>query len=412
MRKLTFIIITSVCVLIFAFSSPNPKNYVYIKELKEMTYNDNEYHLNKITLNNQHNATQTLKIKVKKGDSISKVLARNKIKVPEIFYKKKSNSCLHKLKTGKIIEIKSSTSKVLEIYYSDNNISCLYDANTNNFIDKNYEYFHEELVFFNDIKSSFFKSAKDSGLKNKEIMQIADIFGWDIDFALDIRKKDNFFVLLERYYSNKAKYSHSQINFAFFVNKKKKYEFYRYDNSYFDKKGNEIRKQFLKTPLNFTRVSSNFSYSRLHPILKKRRPHLGIDYAAPTGTPVYTTGDGTIIHRGKKGGYGKTVIIRHANKYTTLYAHLSKYRKGQRVGSKVKQKQVIGYVGSTGLSTGPHLHYEFRIRGKHINPKKVKSKRVNKLRGEKYKNFLREIKQYNDKLNWANSIVKLYEYKK
>jgi len=162
-----------------------------------------------------------------------------------------------------------------------------------------------------------------------------------------------------------------------FINRGKTYRAVRHttaDNrhDYFTPAGKSMRKPFIRNPIEYTRVSSHFNPRRLHPILKITRPHRGVDYAAPTGTPIRASGDGKIIFRGSKPGYGNVVIIQHGQAYSTLYAHLSRFAAKQRRGSQVRQKQVIGYVGSTGYATGPHLHYEFRINGVHRNPLTVK----------------------------------------
>ena len=140
-----------------------------------------------------------------------------------------------------------------------------------------------------------------------------------------------------------------------------------------------MRKPFMRTPVDLARISSRFNLKRKHPILNKIRAHKGVDYAASTGTPIKATGDGKVVHRGNKGGYGRTIILRHGNTYTTLYAHMSKYARSTGVGSRVKQGQIIGYIGSSGLATGPHLHYEFRVNGVHRNPLKVKLPSANPL---------------------------------
>tara|TARA_E500000075_G_C6824635_1_gene237239 strand:- start:179 stop:682 length:504 start_codon:yes stop_codon:yes gene_type:complete len=167
-----------------------------------------------------------------------------------------------------------------------------------------------------------------------------------------------------------------------------------------------MRKQFLRAPIDFYRISSRFDRKRLHPIFKKVRPHLGTDYAAPTGTPIYSTGDGKIIFKGKKGGYGNTIIIKHGNIYSTLYAHMSKFKKGMRVGKKVKQKEIIGYVGSTGYSTGPHVHYEFRVRGKHKNSLKVKFKKGKKLSNADIKKMRLSHKMNESIYSWVKGAYK------
>ncbi|MCU7945715.1 MAG: peptidoglycan DD-metalloendopeptidase family protein, partial [Candidatus Thiodiazotropha sp. (ex Cardiolucina cf. quadrata)] len=215
------------------------------------------------------------------------------------------------------------------------------------------------------------------GLSERLIMQLADIFGWDIDFALEIRSGDRFTVIFQEDYLDGEKLRDGPILAAEFVNQGRTYRALRYtddsgNSDYFTPKGRSMRKAFLRAPVDFRRISSKFTRERYHPVLGKKRPHRGVDYAAKTGTPIKSAGDGKIIHRGKKGGYGRTVIIQHGQTYTTLYAHLSRYNKKAKRGQKVKQGQVIGYVGKTGLATGPHLHYEFRVNGVHRNPLTVK----------------------------------------
>ncbi len=227
------------------------------------------------------------------------------------------------------------------------------------------------------IKNSLFLSAKRAGLSEKLTMELAHIFGWDIDFVLDIRSGDEFFVVYEELYLDGELKGTGHIISAEFVNQGKTYQAVRYTDSqdkvdYYTPDGHSMRKAFLRTPVNFSRISSGFNLKRKHPVLHTVRAHKGVDYAAPTGTPVKASGDGKITLRGRKGGYGRTVVIQHGTKYSTLYAHLSSYKSGLKTGSRVRQGQVIGYVGQSGLATGPHLHYEFRVNGVHRNPLTVK----------------------------------------
>jgi murein DD-endopeptidase MepM/ murein hydrolase activator NlpD len=228
------------------------------------------------------------------------------------------------------------------------------------------------------IESSLFLAAEDAGISQNVIMELAGIFGWDIDFAMDIRKGDSFSVLYEEEFREGEKISDGDILAAEFINDGKTYRAVRYTNpqtnvtEYFTPDGKSMRKAFLRTPVNFSRISSRFSINRYHPILHKVRSHKGVDYAAKRGTPIYAAGDGKVIFKGVKGGYGNTLILQHGSKYTTLYAHLKSYNKKVKVGSKVSQGQTIAYVGSSGLATGPHLHYEFRVNGVHRNPLSVK----------------------------------------
>jgi murein DD-endopeptidase MepM/ murein hydrolase activator NlpD len=221
------------------------------------------------------------------------------------------------------------------------------------------------------------------------IMQLAHIFGWDIDFALNIRNGDSFSVIYQEDYLNGKKLNDGPILAAEFINQGHVYRAIRYtdptgNSDYYDPSGKSMRKAFLRTPVEFTRISSGFTMGRFHPILNKIRAHKGVDYAAPTGTPIKATGDGKITFRGRKGGYGNVVILQHGARYSTLYGHMSKFRGGLAVGSRVRQGQVIGYVGMTGLATGPHLHYEFRIDGVHRDPLRVKLPGAEPL-GNKYR---------------------------
>lgn len=223
------------------------------------------------------------------------------------------------------------------------------------------------------INDSLFLAGQEAGLSDNLIMQLVAIYGWDIDFALDIRRGDSFKVVYEEKYKERKKVVDGPILAAEFTNQDKKIRAVRHQRGdgqvgYYTEDGMSMRKAFLRTPLKFSRISSHFNLRRKHPILNKIRAHRGVDYAAPTGTPVKATGAGVVHHVGNKGGYGKTVIIRHGGKYSTLYAHLSRYKKGLRRGRSVNQGEIVGYVGKSGLATGPHLHYEFLVHGVHRNP--------------------------------------------
>lgn len=378
------IIITVLISSIFIYSNKTYSLYEIIRNTtidNAKIYKSKTYYLNTIKKNTKVN--EDVKIKtfyVKKNENISLLLKRINLTTPLPILKKNKNNCFYNIKINDEIIIKYSNQIVKTITKKIKDGECTYNSSSN-LIDINkikLSENHEQLIFFNKIESSFYKSAVNSGLNPNEIMSLADIFGWDLDFTQDIRVGDSFGVVLDRKYLNN-KLNGSLIKYAVFKNRKKTFEAYFFKGKYYTKEGNALRKQFLKAPIDFYRISSHFNRKRLHPIFKTVRPHLGTDYAAPTGTPIYSTGDGKIIYKGTKGGYGKTIIIKHGNIYSTLYAHMSKYKKGMRVGKKVKQKEVIGYVGSTGYSTGPHVHYEFRVRGKHKNSRKIKFKKGKKL---------------------------------
>mgnify|MGYP000529932205 CR=1 FL=1 len=226
------------------------------------------------------------------------------------------------------------------------------------------------------IRSSLYNAGLEAGLDDRLIMELAGIFGWDIDFALDLRANDSFVVVYEALYRDGRKIRNGDILAAEFINRGERFRALRFEtaageSNYYAPDGRSMRKAFLRTPTDFTRVSSEFDPNRVHPVYGTERPHRGTDYAAPPGTPIKAAGDGKIIERGRKGGYGNTVVLKHGTRYTTLYAHMRSFAGGQSVGDRVKQGEIIGYVGSTGLSTGPHLHYEFRVDGVHRNPRTV-----------------------------------------
>ena len=226
------------------------------------------------------------------------------------------------------------------------------------------------------ITSSFYAAGLAAGLSDGTIMRLAGIYAWDIDFALDIRTNDWFSVVYEEIWQDGEKLRDGEIVAAEFSNQGRPYRAVRFADEdgrprYYTPEGDSMRKAFLRTPVDFSRVSSNFNPNRLHPILKTRRPHQGVDYAARTGTPIMAAGDGRVIKSGPQGGYGNTVVLQHGGNVTTLYAHMSRIAPAARTGRRVRQGDIIGYVGATGLATAPHLHYEYRVNGVHKNPRTV-----------------------------------------
>lgn len=222
------------------------------------------------------------------------------------------------------------------------------------------------------ITSSLFEAGDAAGMSDMMTLKLAKAFGYDIDFARDLREGDSFSVIYDQVYRDGELLRSGDVLAATFVNQGKRFTAIRYTNAkgetlYYAEDGRPLRRAFLRTPVEFTRISSRFSSGRKHPILGKMRAHRGVDYAAPSGTPIHSAGDGKVIFRGVQRGYGNVVIVQHQGKYTTLYGHMSRFA-SIRVGDRVRQGQVIGYVGQTGLATGPHLHYEFRLQGKHRDP--------------------------------------------
>ncbi|ATX78275.1 MULTISPECIES: peptidoglycan DD-metalloendopeptidase family protein [Reinekea] len=237
------------------------------------------------------------------------------------------------------------------------------------------------------INNSLFLAGSDAGLSDNMIMQLATLFGWDIDFALDIRQGDQFSLLYEENFLDGEKLNDGSIVAAKFYNNGREVTAIRYTDSaghtdYYSPDGNSMRKAFLRTPMDVFRISSSFNPNRKHPVLNKIIAHKGTDYAAPTGTPIKASGDGKIIKANYSSTYGNVVVIQHGANIRTLYAHMSKFSKYTKVGNRIKQGQVIGYVGATGRVTGAHLHYEFQVNGVHKNPQTVKLPTARPLAGE------------------------------
>lgn len=249
------------------------------------------------------------------------------------------------------------------------------------------------------ITDSLYMAGKKANLTDKLIMELAKIFAYDIDFALDIRPGDAFRVLFEEQYVEGEKIGAGPILAAEFTSQGKKYRAFHYkdadgNSGYYGADGNSLKKAFIRTPVEYTRISSHFNLNRRHPILHKIRAHKGVDYAAPHGTPVKAAGNGKVIFVGKKGGYGNTIILQHGSQYSTLYGHLSRFAKDLKVGKPIRQGQLIGYVGSTGLASGPHLHYEFRINDVHKNPLTVTLPNSNGVPENKKRDYIKQTQSY------------------
>src|SRR5882757_667622 len=237
------------------------------------------------------------------------------------------------------------------------------------------------------IDSSLFQAAEAADISDAVALKLANVFAWDIDFVLDIREGDRFTAVYEQVYQDGKYLRDGDVLAAEFVNDGKVYRAVRFiadDGSigYYSPDGKPMRKAFLRAPVDFTRVSSVFNPSRRHPILNIIRGHMGTDYAAPTGTPIHAAGDGRVSFEGRRGGYGNAIVLLHTNSVSTLYGHMSRFANGIHPGSRVKQGAGIGYVGMTGLATGPHLHYEYLMNGVHMNPQTVRLPGAEPLRAD------------------------------
>ena len=245
------------------------------------------------------------------------------------------------------------------------------------------------------IDSSLFQAAGAADISDMVALKLANVFAWDIDFVLDIREGDRFTAVYEQIYQEGKYLRDGEVLAAEFVNNGKIYRAVRFvsdsgNAGYYTPDGLAMRKAFLRAPLDFTRVSSAFNPHRQHPILNTIRGHMGTDYAAPTGTPVHAAGDGRVSFAGWRGGYGNALILTHGSNVSTLYGHMSRFARNVRVGTRVQQGEVIGYVGMTGLATGPHLHYEYLTNGVHRNPQTVKLPGAEPLHAEALQKF-REV---------------------
>jgi murein DD-endopeptidase MepM/ murein hydrolase activator NlpD len=319
-------------------------------------------------------------IKVRKGDTLSDILKQAGHDDGEITRVVQTNPearALYQIHPGQILRLRADASGRLQELSLDMDLGetmRLVRAGPQFDVIKETRQFETRIAHITGtIESSLFEDGQEAGLADALIMKVVEIFGWDIDFALDLRRGDSFSVIHEEKYWQGQKIADGPILAAEFVSQGKVYRAIGYHDasgftSYYTPEGMSMRRQFLRTPVEFSRITSRFSSGRFHPILKTWRAHNSVDYGAPVGTPVRATSMGKILSLGLKGGYGKCIIIRHGGAYSTLYAHLSRFNTNIRVGSYVEQGQIIGYVGQTGLATGPHLHYEFQVNGEHRNP--------------------------------------------
>jgi len=322
---------------------------------------------------------------VKRGDSLSRVFDKAGIspdQLVELMQLGKEARELTRIHPGDLIQVETSDAGQLQaLNYQLDNFRYLRIVREQGELQARVLKYNIETrtaYASGEIDSSLFLASQAAGLSENLTMELANIFGWDIDFVLDIRQGDRFTVIYQEIFKDGEKLQDGNIIAAEFVNQGVSHRALRYVDptsgqaGYYSPEGQSLRKAFLRSPVKFSHISSKFTRSRYHPLLHKFRSHKGVDYAAARGTPVRASGDGKVVFRGRKGGYGNVIILKHGSRYSTLYGHLSRFNSKARFGSRVKQGQVIGYVGATGLATGPHLHYEFRVNGVHRNPLTVK----------------------------------------
>ena len=337
-------------------------------------------------------------VRVRRGDSLARIFRReglNATDLHRILSLGRITRTLRRLQPGQVFRFQvDEAGRVLAMEYEINRLeSLLVTRQDDGFEARAVQHTLESRLAYaaGEIHSSLFEAGKAAGLDDRLIMELVGIFGWDVDFAMDIRRGDSFSLLYEEQYLEGEKVKDGPIVAAEFTSQGRTYRAVRYTDArgrtdYYTPDGHSMRKAFLRTPVDFRRISSRFG-RRHHPVLNRMKMHKGVDYAAKRGTPIKAAGDGRIIFRGRKGGYGRVIIIQHGGRYSTLYAHMSAFKKGLRVGSRVRQGQIIGFVGSSGRATGPHLHYEFRVNGVHRNPLTVKLPDAAPIRREYVQDF-------------------------
>jgi murein DD-endopeptidase MepM/ murein hydrolase activator NlpD len=323
-----------------------------------------------------------LTLTVGRGDTMEKLFRQHKLDIGHLMAIAQLDEAkrqFRRIKPGDEFEVEHDEGQIISLYSK-------LDLTSGLAITQGEEGFTAELVehpvevrkrhAYGVIQTSLFESAAQSGLSDRTIMNVAGIFAWDVDFILDIRSGDNYYVQYEEIWQDGEYVTDGEIIAAEFNNNGRQIRAVRFkdgenNTDYFTPVGYSVRKAFIRAPVDFTRISSNFNPNRRHPILNTIRAHRGVDYAAPRGTPIKAAGDGKVIFRGTKSGYGKVVILQHGGNITTLYAHMSNFAAKAGLGTRVRQGQTIGFVGMTGLATANHLHYEYRLNGVHRNPRTV-----------------------------------------
>ena len=348
---------------------------------------------------------------VKKGDSLSVIFEDKQVPLNTAYkiFDFDKNNLLSSIIPGDIMEFNYMGNDLLSIEIIKDDVNSILIKTEDEISIVNIKKEAQTITSFGfgEIRDSFYKSAKDVGIPDSIIMDFAYIFGWDIDFIFDVRKGDKFSVIYETEFSEGEKISSGDIVFAEFTNREKKYIAQRFfddvqGKQYFNENGENVKKAFLRAPLDFAYISSHFNPNRMHPILHKIKAHNGVDYAAKRNTPVKASGDGVISFIGRQSGYGRTVEIKHGGNIKTLYAHLERFNTKLKVGSKVKQGEIIAFVGDSGQATGPHLHFEFwqgEIRSDPVKVKLPSAKPVNNAQRNEFEDLLtlnlNKLNEYN-----------------
>ena len=389
------------CLFYISSNLINKKNQENTNNFKEIIKTNEFSNLTNFIISKINSPYQEISYIIKNNDTIEKILKKfdiQDIDIKKISIKlkeKKLASIYSGRKLSLIIKkLEDGSNTVVDLLYPINNTKSVEIRKfQNNFIVREniLQLSKREVVVKNTIKNNLYSAAVESGVEPNIIIEFARIFGFEVDFQRDIRKGDSFEILYEKFEddNNKVRDTGKIIFASMYVNGEEinLYNFkYKNDEDYYDIKGKSITKSLMKTPINGARLSSSFGM-RKHPILGYNKMHRGTDFAAPSGTPIMASGSGTITRARWCGGGGNCVKIKHNSTYETIYAHMKSFAKGIKEGRKVKQGQVIGYVGSTGLSTGPHLHYEVLVNGKKVNSQKLKLPSGKTLKGKEREKF-------------------------
>lgn len=357
--------------------------------------------------------TPWIKLTVQKGDSLSTVFNRANLSLSDynaIIQLPKAKQSLTNLKPGQhLYLLLDQNRKIKKLIYMIDHANYLEVSSNKNGFEENIiaiELTKKKIISKGTIHQSFISAALGAKLSSTQAMALTRIFEGDINFSHDTQPGDQFKVLYDAYFDHNKEVKTGDILAAEFINRNKKYYAIQYETArgtfdYFFPSGKNMRRAFLRAPIHYKYISSPFNAKRMHPILHIIRPHEGVDLAAPTGTPIHASSDGKIIFRGRRGGYGKCIIIRNTPRISTRFAHLSRFSPMFHDGSYVKEGQIIGYVGQTGLATGPHLHYEFRINGIPRNPMTVKLPSANPVPRKELPAFKAYAKLITNELNSA-----------
>ncbi len=316
--------------------------------------------------------------RVQRGDTVAELLRRLNVEdsAASTWLRTAGEAeSFRKLPVGREVqaEINAGGGLIALRYLGDNGTRTTIEKQGDGYTTRNLPAQLEKRLFVRtgEIKGSLYAATDAAGMPEAAANQLTEIFSGDIDFHHDLRKGDKFTVVYEMTYSDGALVNTGRIQAAEFINQGQTYRAVHFQNDYYTPQGKSVRKAFLRSPIEFSRVSSGFSNSRFHPVLNQWRAHKGVDFAAPIGTKVKATSDGVVSSIGRQNGYGNFITISHQGRFTTVYGHLSRFAKGLQRGQRVAQGDVIGYVGMTGMTSGPHLHYEFRIDGQQRDPLRV-----------------------------------------